>query len=56
MAFGNGSPDIFSSIASVISVKQPQAGLAISCLLGNKFLIKEAIIFNIFFFQALEYS
>uniref|UniRef100_A0A915CV85 Sodium/calcium exchanger membrane region domain-containing protein n=1 Tax=Ditylenchus dipsaci TaxID=166011 RepID=A0A915CV85_9BILA len=29
MAFGNGSSDIFSSIASVISVKNPQAGLAI---------------------------
>jgi Ca2+/Na+ antiporter len=35
MAFGNGAPDIFSSIASVISVNRPQAGLAISCLLGK---------------------
>lgn len=39
MAFGNGAPDIFTSIASVVSASQPQAALAISELLGFLYLI-----------------
>lgn len=35
MAFGNGAPDLFTSVASVISVSNPQPGLAISELLGG---------------------
>uniref|UniRef100_A0AC34QH18 Sodium/calcium exchanger membrane region domain-containing protein n=1 Tax=Panagrolaimus sp. JU765 TaxID=591449 RepID=A0AC34QH18_9BILA len=35
MAFGNGAPDIFSTIASVLNTKQPKAGLAIGDLLGG---------------------
>lgn len=35
MAFGNGAPDIFSTIASVLSTKKPKASLAIGELLGN---------------------
>jgi len=35
MAFGNGAPDIFSTIASVLNTKRPKAGLAIGELLGG---------------------
>ncbi|KAE9547568.1 hypothetical protein FO519_009218 [Halicephalobus sp. NKZ332] len=35
MAFGNGAPDIFSTIASVLNTKHPKAGLAIGELLGG---------------------
>ncbi|KAE9553242.1 hypothetical protein FO519_003550 [Halicephalobus sp. NKZ332] len=35
MAFGNGAPDIFSTIASVLNTKHPKAGLAIGDLLGG---------------------
>uniref|UniRef100_A0A914ZFY0 Sodium/calcium exchanger membrane region domain-containing protein n=1 Tax=Panagrolaimus superbus TaxID=310955 RepID=A0A914ZFY0_9BILA len=35
MAFGNGAPDIFSTIASVLNTKRPKAGLAIGDLLGG---------------------
>ncbi|KAK0423780.1 hypothetical protein QR680_008327 [Steinernema hermaphroditum] len=35
MAFGNGAPDIFSSLAAVNSVKRPKAGLAVGELLGG---------------------
>jgi Ca2+/Na+ antiporter len=34
MAFGNGAPDIFSSMASVLSVDEPKVGLAIGGLVG----------------------
>ncbi|VDM80076.1 unnamed protein product [Strongylus vulgaris] len=34
MAFGNGAPDIFGSIASVLSSPKPKAGLALGELLG----------------------
>uniref|UniRef100_A0A0K0ELY2 Sodium/calcium exchanger membrane region domain-containing protein n=1 Tax=Strongyloides stercoralis TaxID=6248 RepID=A0A0K0ELY2_STRER len=34
MAFGNGAPDIFNSLASILSSKSPKAGLAIGELLG----------------------
>ena len=35
MAFGNGAPDIFSTIASVLNTKRPKAGLAVGDLLGG---------------------
>lgn len=34
MAFGNGAPDIFNSLASILSSKNPKAGLALGELLG----------------------
>ncbi|VDL65679.1 unnamed protein product [Nippostrongylus brasiliensis] len=34
MAFGNGAPDIFGSIASVLSSPKPKAGLALGELFG----------------------
>ncbi|KJH41717.1 Sodium/calcium exchanger protein [Dictyocaulus viviparus] len=34
MAFGNGAPDIFASIASVLSSPKPKAGLALGELFG----------------------
>ncbi|VDK68495.1 unnamed protein product, partial [Cylicostephanus goldi] len=34
MAFGNGAPDIFGSIASVLSSPKPKAGFALGELLG----------------------
>ncbi len=37
MAFGNGAPDIFAAIASVLSTNKPKLGLALGGLLG-KFL------------------
>lgn len=35
MAFGNGAPDIFGSIASVLSSPKPKAGLALGELFGS---------------------
>ncbi|KHJ91678.1 hypothetical protein OESDEN_08450 [Oesophagostomum dentatum] len=35
MAFGNGAPDIFGSIASVLSSPKPKAGLALGELFGQ---------------------
>lgn len=35
MAFGNGAPDIFGSIASILSTPRPKANLALGSLLGN---------------------
>lgn len=43
MAFGNGAPDIFSSIASVTGVQDPQAGLAISELLGGGIFVTTVV-------------
>ena len=37
LAFGNGAPDIFASLASVLNTKSPSAGLAFGALLGNYF-------------------
>ncbi|KAL3108624.1 hypothetical protein niasHT_015546 [Heterodera trifolii] len=44
MAFGNGAPDIFSSIASVISAKRPRADLAISELLGGGIFVTTCVL------------
>lgn len=43
-AFGNGAPDIFSSIASVTSVSRPRADLAISELLGGGIFVTTCVI------------
>uniref|UniRef100_A0A0N5CB02 Sodium/potassium/calcium exchanger 6 n=1 Tax=Strongyloides papillosus TaxID=174720 RepID=A0A0N5CB02_STREA len=34
MAFGNGAPDVFNSLASILSSQSPKAGLALGELLG----------------------
>uniref|UniRef100_A0A1I8AG63 Na_Ca_ex domain-containing protein n=1 Tax=Steinernema glaseri TaxID=37863 RepID=A0A1I8AG63_9BILA len=47
MAFGNGAPDIFSSLASVISVKQPKAGLAVGELLGGGIFVTTVVVASI---------
>ncbi|KAK0417492.1 hypothetical protein QR680_013043 [Steinernema hermaphroditum] len=47
MAFGNGAPDIFSSLASVISVKQPKAGLAVGELLGGGIFVTTMVVASI---------
>ncbi|TKR68523.1 hypothetical protein L596_024493 [Steinernema carpocapsae] len=47
MAFGNGAPDIFSSLASVISVKQPKAGLAVGELLGGGIFVTTIVVASI---------
>ncbi|KAI6230396.1 CBN-NCX-6 protein [Aphelenchoides fujianensis] len=44
VAFGNGSPDIFAAIASVVSDEKPKAGLAFGQLLGGGMFIT-AIVF-----------
>ena len=41
MAFGNGSPDVFGSIASVLSAKKPKADLALGDLLGIYYSIRK---------------
>ena len=54
MAFGNGAPDIFSSIASVISVKSPQAGLAISELLGGGIFVTTVVVAAIILYEPFD--
>jgi sodium/potassium/calcium exchanger 6 len=46
-AFGNGAPDIFTSIASVISAKTARADLAISGLLGGGIFVTTCVIASI---------
>ena len=46
-AFGNGAPDIFGSIVSVISVKKPRADLAISELLGGGIFVTTCVVASI---------
>ena len=36
LAFGNGSPDVFSAIAAIGSMKNGDAGLAIGALVGKQ--------------------
>ncbi|KAI1691616.1 calreticulin family domain-containing protein [Ditylenchus destructor] len=54
MAFGNGAPDIFSSIASVLSVPNPQAGLAISELLGGGIFVTSIVVASIILLQPFD--
>jgi sodium/potassium/calcium exchanger 6 len=35
LAFGNGAPDIFTSMASVLGDNEPKVGLAIGGLVGE---------------------
>ncbi|KAH7701013.1 CBN-NCX-7 protein, partial [Aphelenchoides avenae] len=44
MAFGNGAPDIFSTIASVLSTKHPKASLAIGELLGGGIFVTTVVV------------
>uniref|UniRef100_A0A1I8B4T6 Na_Ca_ex domain-containing protein n=1 Tax=Meloidogyne hapla TaxID=6305 RepID=A0A1I8B4T6_MELHA len=44
MAFGNGAPDIFGSIVSVISAPKPRADLAISELLGGSIFVTSCVV------------
>ncbi|GMT23220.1 hypothetical protein PFISCL1PPCAC_14517, partial [Pristionchus fissidentatus] len=39
MAFGNGAPDVFSSLASVVSSPMPRADLALGTLLGGTMFV-----------------
>ncbi|GMT23218.1 hypothetical protein PFISCL1PPCAC_14515, partial [Pristionchus fissidentatus] len=39
MAFGNGAPDVFSSLASVVSSPQPRADLALGTVLGGTLFV-----------------
>ncbi|KAK5979464.1 Mitochondrial sodium/calcium exchanger protein [Trichostrongylus colubriformis] len=43
MAFGNGAPDIFGSIASVLSSPKPKAGLALGELLGAGIFVTSVV-------------
>ncbi|KAI1702828.1 sodium/calcium exchanger protein domain-containing protein [Ditylenchus destructor] len=54
MAFGNGSPDIFSSIASVMSVKNPQAGLAIGGLLGGSIFVTTVVVGSVIIIKPFD--
>ena len=44
LAFGNGAPDIFGAIASVLSSPSPKAGLALGELLGQSILYSNPIL------------
>uniref|UniRef100_A0A0N4ZR90 Sodium/potassium/calcium exchanger 6 n=1 Tax=Parastrongyloides trichosuri TaxID=131310 RepID=A0A0N4ZR90_PARTI len=43
MAFGNGAPDIFNSLASILSSNSPKAGLALGELLGAIIFISSVV-------------
>ncbi|GMS89324.1 hypothetical protein PENTCL1PPCAC_11499 [Pristionchus entomophagus] len=43
MAFGNGAPDIFASIASVLSSPRPKADLALGALIGGAIFVTLAV-------------
>ncbi|KAI1732369.1 sodium/calcium exchanger protein [Ditylenchus destructor] len=44
VAFGNGAPDVFSAIASVMNVKHPEAGMALSVLMGGDFFVLSVVL------------
>ena len=46
MAFGNGAPDVFSSIAAIKYMKDGDTGVAMGALLGKVFFIPLEIIWN----------
>ncbi|VDK48360.1 unnamed protein product [Cylicostephanus goldi] len=43
MAFGNGAPDIFNSIASVLNSPKPKAGIALGGLLGAGIFVTSVV-------------
>uniref|UniRef100_A0A0K0CW97 Na_Ca_ex domain-containing protein n=1 Tax=Angiostrongylus cantonensis TaxID=6313 RepID=A0A0K0CW97_ANGCA len=49
LAFGNGAPDIFGAIASVLSSPKPKAGLALGELLGAGVFVTTMVIATIIF-------
>ncbi|KAE9417030.1 hypothetical protein Angca_003158 [Angiostrongylus cantonensis] len=49
LAFGNGAPDIFGAIASVLSSPKPKAGLALGELLGAGIFVTTMVIATIIF-------
>ncbi|KAI6201188.1 hypothetical protein M3Y96_00815300 [Aphelenchoides besseyi] len=54
LAFGNGAPDIFSSIASVTSAKRPKANLAVAELLGGGMFVTSIVVSCIIFVKPFE--
>uniref|UniRef100_A0A914E5D3 Sodium/calcium exchanger membrane region domain-containing protein n=1 Tax=Acrobeloides nanus TaxID=290746 RepID=A0A914E5D3_9BILA len=47
MAFGNGAPDVFTSLASALSTNQPKAGLSIGELLGAGIFVTTLVVATI---------
>ena len=54
MAFGNGAPDIFGSIASVLSSPAPKAGLALGELLGAGIFVTTMVMATIILTKPFE--
>ncbi|KIH49673.1 Sodium/calcium exchanger protein, partial [Ancylostoma duodenale] len=54
MAFGNGAPDIFGSIASVLSSPKPKAGLALGELFGAGIFVTTMVTATIIFVRPFE--
>ncbi|KAI6235635.1 putative sodium/calcium exchanger 7 (Na(+)/Ca(2+)-exchange protein 7) [Aphelenchoides besseyi] len=54
LAFGNGAPDIFSSIASVTSAKRPKANLAVAELLGGGMFVTSIVVSCIIFVKPFQ--
>ncbi|KAH7692950.1 NCX-6 protein, partial [Aphelenchoides avenae] len=47
MAFGNGAPDIFSTIVSMVSTETPRANLAIGQMLGGGMFVTTCVVASI---------
>ncbi|KAI6171737.1 CBN-NCX-6 protein [Aphelenchoides besseyi] len=54
IAFGNGSPDIFAAIASVVSDEKPKAGLAFGQLLGGGMFITAIVVPTVIMIRPLR--
>uniref|UniRef100_A0A8R1DID6 Sodium/calcium exchanger membrane region domain-containing protein n=1 Tax=Caenorhabditis japonica TaxID=281687 RepID=A0A8R1DID6_CAEJA len=54
LAFGNGAPDVFGSIASVITSPKPKADLAIGDILGGGIFVTTVVLAAIIFTKSFK--
>ena len=54
MAFGNGTPDLLSTLETVVSVKHPEVGVAISELLGSGIFVTTICLAGVIFIKRSE--
>lgn len=54
LAFGNGAPDVFSSISSVLTTPKPKADLALGDLFGTSIFVTTVVLAIIIFTKSFK--